>query len=371
MRFDLLPWSTSQTFISIHPNLFFMDLSLFELTDSRYFNAAVLLFAGVVVAKLVDIFFTRVFSRMVARTRFTFDDRLVEILHRPIFVSIVLFGAAQAVYYLQPPERVEFYTVNLLKSAAVLLWVAALYRSISIVLTGIAVRIVDVTGLGKELVPLLENIAKAVLLAGAVMVLLSVWERDVTPILASAGIAGFAVAFAAKDTIANFFGGVSIFMDKPFKIGDYIILDSGERGEVVEIGLRSTKIKTRDDVLISIPNSIIASSKIINESAPQPRFRVRVPISVAYGSDISRVEELLKEIALSNEYVVAQPSPRVRFRRFGDSGLEFELLCWVVEPRYKGRAMHYLNSEIYRRFSEEGIEIPYPKMDIYLRRQEG
>jgi small-conductance mechanosensitive channel len=343
-----------------------MDLSIFELTASRYFNAAVLLLASVVVAKLVDLLVTRVLSKLVKRTRFTFDDRLIAILHRPLFVSIVLFGAAQAVYYLEPPARVEFYAVGLLKSAAVVIWVVALYRSISIIFTGLAVRIVDVTGLGKELVPLMENIAKAVLLAGAAMVLLSVWERDITPILASAGIAGFAVAFAAKDTIANFFGGVSIFMDKPFKIGDYIILDSGERGEVVEIGLRSTKIKTRDDVLISIPNSIIASSKIINESAPQPRFRVRVPISVAYGSNIERVEELLKEIALKNEYVVEKPSPRVRFRRFGDSGLEFELLCWVVEPRYKGRAVHYLNSEIYRRFAEEGIEIPYPKMDVYL-----
>ncbi|NOZ59967.1 MAG: mechanosensitive ion channel family protein [Euryarchaeota archaeon] len=346
-----------------------MDLSLFDLTSSRYFNAAVLLIASVVVAKLVDLLVTRVLSRLVARTRFTFDDRLIAILHRPLFVSIVLFGAAQAVYYLEPPQAVEFYAVGALKSAAVLIWVVALYRSISIIFTGLAVRIVDVTGLGKELVPLMENIAKAVLLAGAAMVLLSVWERDITPILASAGIAGFAVAFAAKDTIANFFGGVSIFMDKPFKIGDYIILDSGERGEVVEIGLRSTKIKTRDDVLISIPNSIIASSKIINESAPQPRFRVRVPISVAYGSNIERVEELLKEIALKNEYVVEKPSPRVRFRRFGDSGLEFELLCWVIEPRYKGRAVHYLNSEIYRRFAEEGIEIPYPKMDVYLYRQ--
>ena len=346
-----------------------MDSSLFELTSSRYFNAAVLLIAFIIGAKVVDLLVTRGLLRITARTRFTFDDRLVGILHRPLFISIVLFGAVHTVRYIQPPAQVEFYLVNLLKSAAVLIWVVALYRSISIIFVGLAVRIVDVTGLGKELVPLLENIAKAMLIAGAVMVMLSVWDKDITPILASAGIAGFAVAFAAKDTIANFFGGVSIFMDKPFKISDYIILDSGERGEVVEIGLRSTKIKTRDDVLISIPNSIIASSKIINESAPLPRFRVRVPISVGYGSNVDRVEELLREIALENEYVVKERSPRVRFRRFGDSGLEFELLCWVIEPRYKGRAIHYLNREIHRRFAEEGIEIPYPKMDIHIYRQ--
>lgn len=347
-----------------------VSVQALQLTSSQYLNALLILLAFMVLAKLADLLITRVMLQAAKRTSFEFDDRLIEILHKPIFASIVLLGAVQAVLYLSPPENVEFYTTNLLETLALLIWVAAIFRSTSLIFAGIGSRLIDATGVGRELLPLLENITKAVVLAGAAMALLSVWEKSITPILASAGLAGFAVAFAAKDTIANFFGGVSIFMDKPFKIGDYIILDSGERGEVVHIGLRSTRIKTRDDVLISIPNSIIASSKIVNESAPQPRFRVRVPLSVAYGSDIGRVEELLKQIANSCEYVVSTPEPRVRFRRFGSSGLEFELLCWVVEPRYKGRAVHYLNSEIYRRFAEEGIEIPYTKMDVYLYRRE-
>ncbi len=351
---------------------FVAPIQALQLTSSEYLNALLILIASVFVAKVADLIITRVMLQAARRTSFEFDDRLIEILHKPIFSTIVLLGAVQAVLYLSPPQNVEFYLTNLLESAALIIWVAAIFRSTSLIFAGIGSKLIDVTGVGRELLPLLENISKAVVLAGAGMGLLSVWEKSITPVLASAGLAGFAVAFAAKDTIANFFGGVSIFMDKPFKIGDYIILDSGERGEVVHIGLRSTRIKTRDDVLISIPNSIIASSKIVNESAPQPRFRVRVPVSVAYGSDILRVEELLKQIASSCEYVVSSPEPRVRLRNLGSSGLEFELLCWVVEPRYKGRAVHYLNSEIYRRFAEEGIEIPYTKMDVYLyRREEG
>ena len=164
------------------------------------------------------------------------------------------------------------------------------------------------------------------------MVILSIWKINITPLLASAGIAGLAIAIAAKDTLSNFFGGISIFMDRPYKIGDYIVLDSGERGEVVAIGMRSTRMKTRDDILISIPNSILANSKIINESAPVPNFRVRIPVSVAYGSDIDLVEKTLLDIASKNDQILQEPVPRVRFREFGDSALNFQLLCWAREP---------------------------------------
>ncbi len=105
--------------------------------------------------------------------------------------------------------------------------------------------------------------------------------------LASAGIAGLIVGLAAKDSLANFFGSISVFLDRPFKPGDYIVLSSGGGGKVVDIGLRSTRILTRDDVLISVPNSVIVSTKIINESAPYPRMRVRIKVSVAYTNLLS------------------------------------------------------------------------------------
>jgi small-conductance mechanosensitive channel len=228
------------------------------------------------------------------------------------------------------------------------------------------VRVADITGLGKDVIPFLENVWKIVIVVAALMFVLSVWNISVTPLLASAGIAGVAVALAAKDTLSNFFGGISVFVDRPYKVGDYIVLDNGERGEVVEIGIRSTRIKTRDDVLVTVPNSIIANTKIINESAPIPNYRVRVPVGVAYGSDIDLVEDVLLAVARDNEHILDEPSPRVRFRAFGDSALHFELLCWAKEPALRGIAIHEMNCSVYKSFAKNGIVIPFPQRDVHV-----
>lgn len=199
----------------------------------------------------------------------------------------------------------------------------------------------------------------------------SYFGLSVTAIFASAGIAGVAVALAARETLANFFGGVSIFLDRPFRAGDYIVLDSGERGEIKAVGMRSTRLQTRDDIMITIPNSVITNVKITNQSSPEPSFRVRIAVGVAYGSDLDTVEELLMEAAKSNPLVLGSPEARVRLRRFGESSIDYELLCWAARPHDRGRLVHQTSREIYRRFNEEGIEIPFPQRDIRIRRREG
>jgi MscS family membrane protein len=191
----------------------------------------------------------------------------------------------------------------------------------------------------------------------------------VNAVFASAGIAGFAVAMAAKDSLSNLFGGVTIFLDRPFRTGDYIVLDNDERGEVMQIGLRSTRIKTRDDIMITIPNSIITNTKIVNQSSPEPMFRVRIQIGVAYGSDIKQVETILIGQARSNPLAAQDPEPRVRFRNFGYSALEFELLCWAKRPHDRGRLTHELNTGIYHAFDQAGVEIPFPQRDVHLKNE--
>ena len=190
---------------------------------------------------------------------------------------------------------------------------------------------------------------------------------SLTAVFASAGIVGLGVALAARETLANFFGGISIVLDRPFKSGDYIVLDTGERGRVAEVGLRSTRIVTRDDIQISIPNSLMTNTKVINESAPQPRFRVRIKVGVAYGSDVDQVEETLLSVAGQNNMVAFVPEPRVRFRQFGDSALEFELLCWARRPEERGLLVHGLNHQIYKAFEAAHIEIPFPQRDVHLK----
>ena len=223
-----------------------------------------------------------------------------------------------------------------------------------------------VRNIDANLVRLISRIVTLVLLCVLLWNTSDYLGMSLTAIFASAGIVGLGVALAARETLANFFGGVSIFLDRPFKSGDYIVLDTGERGQVVDVGLRSTRLLTRDDVQISIPNSLMTNTKVINESAPRPLFRVRIKVGVAYGTDLDRVEEVLLSVASHNNLVAFAPEPRVRFRNFGDSSLDFELLCWARRPEDRGRLIHGLNHQIYTAFDAAGIQIPFPQRDIHL-----
>ena len=144
-------------------------------------------------------------------------------------------------------------------------------------------------------------------------------------------------------------------------------IDSGERGQVVKIGLRSTRLLTRDDIEITIPNAQIAMSKIVNESGgPWEKLRITAVIGVAYGSDVDQVSEVLLRTAKSVAHVVDDPEPRVRFTEFGDSALVFRVQCWVEEPARRGICLHELNSAIYKSLNAEKITIPFPQRDVHL-----
>jgi MscS family membrane protein len=215
--------------------------------------------------------------------------------------------------------------------------------------------------------PVFEIASKVFVFGGAAYFIMLSWKLDPTGWLASAGIVGIAVGFAAKDTLANLFAGVFILADAPYKVGDFIELE-GQRGQVTKIGLRSTRILTRDDIEITIPNSTIANSKIINESGgPSIKHRIRIPIGVAYGSDVDQVRAVLESAILENEDICSSPEPRVRFRSFGDSSLNFEVLGWIEDPSIRGRVTDSLNTAIYKALGKAGIEIPFPKRDVYIR----
>lgn len=326
--------------------------------------AVVVIYA--VLAKAVDLFIDRVLMRLVNRTKINFDDQLINLAHGPICWTVFGVGVLHAFVLKEMSAPWQTVLPALVKSLMLLVWLLFSIRFFSLVAEKNLASALTRGKIGQDLFHLLKNIMRVVLVVVALLWLLAIWKVDLTPLFASAGIAGIAVALAAKDTLANFFGGISIFMDNTFKVSDYVILDSGERGEVVEIGIRSTRIKTRDDVLITVPNAILANTKIINESAPIPRFRIRVPVGVAYGSDLGRVEEVLLAVARANPNVVIDPEPRARLRTFADSSVNFELLCWVGDPRLKGLEIHNLLKEIYLAFAEQNIVIPFPQRDVHI-----
>jgi small-conductance mechanosensitive channel len=337
-----------------------------NISSLPFVNALISILVFVVIAKVADVFISKGLRQVTSRTRGELDDRILDAVHRPVYYTIMLVGVLLAIEYLGSTEDAGFYARGALYTLITLIWTFTVIRVNSAIVQDAFGRGADVTGLSKDLQPLIANSLKIFVFVASVAVILSAWKINITPLLASAGIVGAGIAIAAKDTIANLFGGISVFLDRPFKVGDYIVLDHKERGEVVSIGLRSTRIRTRDNIQIVIPNSIIANSKIVNESAPEPNFRVKIPVGVAYGSNIELVQQILVKIALANDNVLTEPKPSVRFRQFGDSALLFELLCWATEPAVRGLTIHEINCEIYREFEEHGVTIPFPQRDVHI-----
>ncbi len=334
--------------------------------SNRILQSVLIIWVAVIAAKLTDVIFTRIFKRIVDKTHTSLDDQILQLLHRPIFYSILFIGFSIAVKTANLPDYVDFALVGIFKTITILIW---LFVAMKILVVSMEWAVQKTTNplLQQKTLPLFNNLGKiAIGLFGAYFIFLS-WDININGILASAGVLGVVLGLAAKDTVANFFAGIFLMADSPFKEGDYILLDSGERGYVKQMGLRSTRFMTRDDIEITIPNSVIAASKIVNESGgPGEVERVRITLHVGYDSDIDAVKGLLIQIALANENVLKDPTPRVRFREFADHGLKLQLLFWIHKPEIRGRTVDAVNSEIYKQFSENNILIPYPTMQVLL-----
>jgi len=341
------------------------------LGENPWLKAIIVAAVAFIAAWLLTGLLKALLKRLVRKTRFAFDDQLVEIIRPPLFYMLLMIGLSIAVRLTPLGETVQGNIMAVLQSISILVWTVFAIRFSKIVLGAIAGQ--RSTGfIQPRTLPLFNNLATLVIIAAATYMIFSAWGIDMTAWLASAGVAGIAIGFAAKDTIANLISGVFILTDAPYKIGDYIVLDTGERGKVTDIGIRSTRLLTRDDVELTIPNSIMGNSKVINESGgPHEKYRIRIPVGVAYGSDMAQVRSLLMEIAETSEMVCPSPEPRVRFRAFGASSLDCELLCWVENPELRGRAIDQLLEAIYNRFNAEDIEIPYSKQDLYIKELPG
>lgn len=314
---------------------------------------------------LVELVINKGIKKLCAHTETSIDDHIIDFLHSPLYQTVVLVGIMHILIIVDFNPGFTGAVVKIGKSCIILAWLAASIKIINFLAKALPSWREK---LGQDLLSLIHKSVFLVLLFSALASWFWIWHIDLTPVFASAGVAGIAIALAAKDTLANFFGGISLFLDKVYRVGDYVIIDNTERGEVVEIGIRSTRIITRDDVLVNIPNSIMATSKIINESAPYPQYRIKIPVGVAYGSDLDLVEGVLLDIAASDDKIVSQPFPRVRVRTLADSSVNVELLVWVKDPRDRGMQTHLFLKEIHKRFSNEGIHIPFPQLDVHLEK---
>lgn len=336
-------------------------------SENPYYQVAIIIFTGLVFSRLVNSIISWLILKLADRTHTNLDNQIIELSHPIISKSILLLALGVSTPLILPDKSGQI-TLNILYIITILIWTIFLTRLSRVLLIHSSLSEHHMPFVTTQTLPLFQNLSILLITGFAIYLAFILWQIDMTAWLASAGIIGIAVGFAAKDTLANLFSGVLILADAPYKIGDYVVLDSGERGMVTHIGIRSTRMLTRDDVELTIPNSIMGTTKIINESGgPDKKHRIRVKVGVAYGSDIDNVKQILLDVANNEEKVCVDPEARVRFRSFGNSSLDLELLCWVEDPSLRGNVTDALLTDIYKAFNSRGIEIPYSKHDVYIK----
>lgn len=326
--------------------------------------AAIALFVAYVVDPTV-----RMFTK---RTKTDMDDRILKILRKPVFVLIVVFGLVTSFSILPLSEgevRLIFqvYGVVLI---SVLTFIA--YKVFKEVLIRLGKRLSAKTEseIDDVLIPVIDKIGGVIILIFGVIGIVNYLGYDITFLLAGVGVFGLVIAFAAQDALSNFFSGIFLLLDRPFTEGDYITLSSGEICRVEKIGIRSTRLyEVFENDYIILPNNKLVNDKIINMDEPDEQGKSKVEVGVAYGSDIEKVEKIMLEVATAHPNVIkeTEKDPVVQFLKFGDSSLDFGVYVWVDNFMNKWRVAHELRKQIYDRFAQEGIEIPFPQRTIYIK----
>ncbi len=319
-------------------------------------------------ALIVDRMCGRMVAGILRRSEVATTNRVIEVMRFPVILTVSSIGVVVALQIVGAGSVAISIAADLIRTVLVLVWTVLAYRLFVTLSRGSSAAGERSVLRNAHAAQLIGNVTAVILFVASAYAILLIWNINVTGLIASAGILGIALSLAAQETLANLFAGVSILADRPYAVGDYIVLDSGERGEVTEIGLRSTRLRTRDDVGITIPNGVIARAKIVNEEAGSDQgCRLRLKVGIAYGSDVRFVCRVLKDVALNHEEVLDGPEPRVRLRAFGDSSLDFELLCWIAKPVDRGRMVHELLCDIYEVLAQHGLEIPFPQRDVTIR----
>jgi small-conductance mechanosensitive channel len=306
--------------------------------------------------------------RLTAFTKTDLDDRILDKITPLVSLLVFCAGLFLAVRSLPFPVAVHTVTDGALFIVNIIIVTTIGYRSLHELLNWSSVRMAEKghEGLDQQLMSLVEKLGTLFLIVTALMITLKHFNYDILSFVTALGIGSLAIGMAAKDSLANIISGFTLMLDRPFRIGDRIQLVGGQVGDVADIGLRSTKIKTLDNMLLIIPNSDLCNTMLINQAFPDARARGRITVGVAYGSDVDLVKRVLLETARETEGVLEEPAPESYFVSFSEFSLQMMLLFWVAEYGNLFGVTDKVNSLIIRRFRENGIKIPFPTRTVVM-----
>ena len=307
-------------------------------------------------------------KKLTSFTKTDLDDRLLKRITPSITLLLTLLGGYLALSTLPVHERFFKLLSGGLFIAIVCICSVIVYRGVDELLGWYMDGLTEQDGvISRQMAPVVRKLVSIFLIGTSLIIILKKFNYDILSLVTALGIGSLAIGLAAKDTLAQMISGFILIIDRPFRIGDRIKLADGQIGDVVDIGLRSTKIQGLDSTVMIIPNSDLCNSKVINMVRPTAVIQGRITIGVSYESDVEKVKELLLDIARKTEEVLEDPAPLVLLTSFGDSALNLLLLFWVADPFRLGMVTDRLNCTIIRRFREENVQIPYPTRTVQLQ----
>lgn len=312
-------------------------------------------------------YFFRWLARSADQGRFQIDGILLRIFGPPVSVLVALASVNYALYRI-PQVREQFDQWEGAQRALFILtgtWILASLVKNLIREYGLPLAERTDTDIDERVVRLLDLTAVYVIWIAGIMISLRELGIQVTAFLASMGIAGLAVALAAKTILSNVLTGVTLTADRNFRVGDRI--EVGEyMGDVLAINLHKTIIRTRDNEIVLIPNDVLGREIIINHMLPEQKTRLEMKIGVAYGTDLERATDLLQGIIGKLDRILPTPAPEVNVASLGDNAILLQILVWIDGPRGKRAVRDAVYRRALNQFREANIEIPFPQRVVQI-----
>lgn len=322
---------------------------------------------GTIFGVIVDWLLKERVAKLAKKTSVKIDDIFVETFGRKVILLCFLFGIYLGIFFLPIPENYRSLLFKTVVSVFIVVITSISANFIAQLTESYALKI----GGGKG-VSILKNVIKITVIIIGVLILFQYIGISITPMLTALGLGGLAVALAFQDTLANLFAGIYIFVSRQFKPGDYIKLEGGEEGYVVDITWRTTRIRTLQNNIVVIPNSKLSSTIVTNYHMPYPEVAVLIDVGVSYSSDLEKVErvtiEVAKEVMREVKGGVPEFEPFIRYHTFGESSINFTVVMRAKEFADQYLVKHEFIKRLHKRYKEEGIEIPFPVRTLYHRK---
>ena len=351
--------------ISTLSSMAFLDyLNVVRNIQNPWLHAAIILGLFIIGAFILTFLIDKVFSRIARRTKTKVDDLIIAKSRKPVFFLVILFGLHVALVRLGLNNMLS----NIVSSVGALVFVYILGAGSGIVIRawGKTLALKTKSRMDETIFPLILKTVNIVFIIVAVLWVFNIWQVNITPYLAGLGISGLVIGLAFQDSLKNIFGGISLILDNNFNIGDKVSLETGELGEILDIGLRSTKLKTYDNEIIFIPNGQLANMRIRNYVQPNPRIRVVINFGVEYGTEIEKVKKVIEPVLRKIKGASDKPYMNVVFLEMADFALLFQARFWVDDYREAYGKKLEATEKIYDALNKAKIGIPFPTRTVYM-----